>query len=57
MKNFNKIGATIQIALEKAYFKGQRDSLEGDIRIGKIKGKYVWTSSPWDSGKKPIFHP
>lgn len=47
----------IEIA-EKAYFEGQKDALEGDIRIKLISDSiYVWTKSPWDNGDKPIFNP
>jgi len=44
--------------VELAYFEGQRDALEGDIRIKKnIDGCYVWSKSPWDGGSWPIFNP
>lgn len=46
-----------QVSMEKAYFEGQRDALEGDIRIKKVDSCYVWTKSCWNSGKAPIFHP
>lgn len=43
---------------EEAYFEGQKDALNGDIRI-KLNSDscYVWTKSPWDSGLKPTFNP
>jgi hypothetical protein len=48
---------SIQEDLEKAYYEGQRDALEGDIRIKKVDSVYLWTKSCWDSGKMPIFNP
>ena len=44
--------------LEKAYFEGQKDAINGDIRIRKNNdGCWVWTKSCWDSGKPPKFNP
>jgi prepilin-type N-terminal cleavage/methylation domain-containing protein len=43
---------------EKAYYDGQRDALEGDVRIKKISAsQYIWIKSPWDDGTEPKFHP
>jgi uncharacterized membrane protein YvbJ len=53
----NKTESKITEILERAYFEGQKDALEGDIRIKKIGGKYSWIKSPWDSNTKPIFKP
>lgn len=48
----------VQISLENAYFEGQHDALIGDTRIKKtIDGCWVWTKSPWDSGRTPMFNP
>ena len=45
-------------ALEQAYFEGQRDALENDVRIKRNQDScLIWTKSPWDSGKQPIFNP
>lgn len=50
-------------AMEYAYFEGQRDALAGDIRIDSHQVseggsyRYVWTKSPWDQGKGPIYVP
>lgn len=33
---------------EESYFEGQKDYLNGDIRIKKDSNCYVWTKSPWD---------
>jgi hypothetical protein len=44
--------------VEKAYFEGQKDAINGDIRIEKNEDSvYVWTKSPWDDNCKPIFVP
>lgn len=41
--------------MEYAYFEGQRDALNGDIRIEKKEnGYYRWTKTCWDSGRKPM---
>ena len=43
---------------EVAYFEGQRDALEGDIRIFKTSDScYIWIKSPWSSGEAPIYNP
>lgn len=43
---------------EEAYFEGQKDYMNGDIRIEKLwDSTYVWSRSPWDSGAEPIFKP
>jgi len=48
----------IKEGLEGAYFEGQCDALEGDIRIKKIDdGCYVWLKSPWDDGHSVDFNP
>ena len=47
-----------QETLEQAYFEGQRDALNGDIRIKKdLNGCYIWTKSPWNDERAPIFDP
>ncbi len=48
----------VQRALEQAYFEGQKDAINCDIKIKKnIDSCWVWTESPWDNGKQPIFDP
>lgn len=43
---------------EEAYFEGQKDYMNGDIRIEKLwDSTYVWIKSPWDDGTEPIFKP
>ena len=45
-------------AIERAYFEGQRDALDGDVRIKLNKdSSYYWIKSPWNSGKAPIYTP
>ncbi len=48
----------LQSTLEEAYFEGQRDAINDDVRI-KLNNDsyYVWIKSPWDSNRKPIFNP
>jgi len=41
--------------MERAYFEGQKDAINGDIRIAKTDSCYVWIKSPWDGGKQPTF--
>lgn len=44
--------------LEFAYFKGQKDAIEGDIRIQKLKDStYIWTKSPWNTNDEPLYNP
>jgi hypothetical protein len=48
----------VTTALEQAYFEGQRDALEGDIRIRKNNDScWIWTKSCWENGKQPTFNP
>jgi len=44
--------------VEQAYFEGQRDALDGNVRI-KLNADscYIWRVSPWDSGKPPVYNP
>ena len=50
-----KISTTITIFLEQAYFEGQKDALEGDVRIKQTEEGWVWTKSPWDEGQAPLY--
>ena len=44
--------------VEQAYFEGQRDAINGDVRIKlNSEGVYFWTKSCWNSGITPIFNP
>ena len=43
---------------EMAYFEGQKDALQGKIKIKKTADScWVWTSSPWPNGQHPIYNP
>lgn len=54
-KNADNIEIILKSELEKAYAEGQKDALNGDIKIKSINfGRYVWIKSPWDDGRKPI---
>jgi prepilin-type N-terminal cleavage/methylation domain-containing protein len=46
-----------QQTIEWAYYQGQKNALEGDIRIQKRDSLYVWIKSPWDGGKEPSYDP
>lgn len=49
---------TIISLTEEAYFEGQRDAINGDIRIEKNSdGVYYWKKSCWNDGTEPIFKP
>lgn len=47
----------ITIAMEKAYFEGQKDMLEGKVKIIKNDSCYHWINSPWDNNQTPVFNP
>lgn len=40
-------------------FEGQKDAINGDIRIEMIKDStYIWVKSPWDDSKEePMYNP
>ena len=45
-------------ALEYSYFEGQKDALNGDIKIKKNNDScWIWMETPWESGRPPIFNP
>lgn len=48
-----------RISMEWAYFEGQKEALNGDMRISynPITQKYSWKKSCWDEGLTPIFNP
>lgn len=44
--------------LERVYFEGQKDAINGDIRIRKNNdGCWVWTKSCWNGNEPPKFNP
>ena len=49
---------SIKAGLERAYFEGQKDAINGDVRI-KLNSDsvYVWTKSPWNDGMRYSFVP
>ena len=53
----------LQKKMEMAYFEGQRDYANGDMRITFVyekplgNGHWKWIKSPWNGGKKWIFKP
>ena len=43
---------------EQAYFEGQKDALNNDIRIKRNQDScWIWTKSPWDNSREPKFNP
>lgn len=56
-----KLNLHITKAMEYAYFEGQLDAINGDIRIDSEQVsdtyKYKWIKSPWDQGKEPTYIP
>lgn len=47
----------IELAMEYAYFEGQKDVLEGNLKIEQQNENYVWVGSPWDDNKPAIYNP
>lgn len=40
--------------MEYAYFEGQKDAIEGDVRIKRTPGgDYIWIKNPWDDSDTP----
>ena len=45
-------------AAERCYYEGQRDALQGNVRIKLNKDStHIWISSPWRDGKTHEFNP
>lgn len=40
-------------SLEYAYFSGQINALQGDIRVDTTT--FMWSKSPWNDNRLPIF--
>jgi hypothetical protein len=57
--NYNVVDTDkVTKAFEQAYFEGQKDALNGDLRIKKNNdGCWIWTKSCWNSGRQPTFNP
>lgn len=48
----------LQKICEQAYFEGQKDALNCDIRIKLTSDSiYVWNKSCWDDGSSPLYNP
>jgi hypothetical protein len=49
----------ISAIAEQAYFDGQREALQGDIRIAWNTNSQTWSwiKSPWNEGMKPNYDP
>ena len=44
--------------MEYAYFEGQKDCIEGNIKIEwTFDGKWEWKGTPWDGDHKPKWNP
>lgn len=55
---YGERGEILRGLLEMAYFEGQKDAIEGDIRIKLMEDSiYVWSKSPWEDGTKPVYIP
>lgn len=53
--DMDKLNKEMQIKMEWAYFQGQKDVIENDVRIERLNDSmWVWVNSPWDGGKEPI---
>jgi len=56
--NMDGMSEEITKMAEIAYFEGQKDAINNDIRIRLNSDSiYIWTKSCWDSGRDPIFNP
>jgi hypothetical protein len=53
-KTSTELETSLYAMSEYAYSEGQKDALEGDIRIEKMNGIWIWKKSPWDSGRAPV---
>ena len=52
------IGSVVRKVAERAYFTGQRDAINGDIRIElNSDSVYFWSKSCWDNGAVPLYNP
>ena len=52
--------AANRMALEVGYFEGQKDAVEGDVRVRKKDSTWTWTRSPWDNDTNMahiVYHP
>lgn len=47
--NLEKVDSLVKQQMEYAYFEGQKDAINGDVRIEQLNDtQYIWTKSCWD---------
>jgi len=49
-EQYEGAAASLRMSMEYAYMEGQRDYIEGEIKIVEINGDYKWIESPWEGG-------
>lgn len=54
LKAFIELNDLTHTKMEEAYFEGQKDALEGDVRIEKDGDCYIWTKSCWDNSDRVV---
>ena len=48
----------LYVLMEQGYFHGQKDALNGDVRTKRNQDScWIWTKSPWSTGREPKFNP
>lgn len=57
VNDYSKVKSGMYELVENAYFEGQKDALEGDVRIKKSETGWVWVKSPWNDGTAPTYDP
>jgi len=55
--NIDTISNSIQFAIEIAYFQGQYDAINGNIKIENSYGTWRWKEPLWNNGQKTLFDP
>lgn len=57
--NQNELDSLFTVNLEKGYFEGQKDLLQGRqvIELNEEDSVYHWVKSPWSDNKPPVFQP
>lgn len=53
---FNLNAECLRLA-EMAYFEGQYDAVRGDVKIRQVDSVWLWTRSPWCSGRAVTWQP
>jgi len=58
LSSCNEYPLSNKSSLERGYFEGQKDAINGDIRI-KLNSDsiYIWKKSPWDDGCYVTYNP